>query len=233
MKRRYFLKTASFAALGPSVCHLSCNAAPRIPLIDTHQHLCDLELFPLRWLKPPIDRNFLMEDYLNAVEGQNLVKIIYMEVGVPDGHKKKEAEWALELCKDRDNPMVGAVISADPLAFLPKEREVPREPRHDRNQWYEEIKRLAQRPNIICKISGIVDNAGTFPLSAEDLAPIIDFCLESFGSDRVMFAGDWPVCLRNMSLVRWIETLKEVVANRPLADQKKLFHDNAAAFCRV
>jgi predicted TIM-barrel fold metal-dependent hydrolase len=121
----------------------------------------------------------------------------------------------------------------DPIAFFPEEKEAPREPQHDREQWYKEMEHLAQRTNIICKISGIVDNVGNYPLSAADLEPIIDHCLEIFGPDRVIFAGDWPVCLRNMPLARWIETLKEVVASRSLTDQRKLFHDNAAAFYGV
>jgi len=317
MNRRNFLRTASLTALAPSLCYSSCNTGPPLPIIDTHQHLWDLELFPLRWVKPPLDRNFLMEDYLLAIEGQGLVKSIYMEVGVPPEFRKKEAEWALELCKDPNNPMVAAVIradpaapefeseisslarnpylkgirysfrnpeeihlpqviknirllgelglscdlnlhpqslhlgdlllgecpdtrfilnhcgGADPIAFLAKDTEVPREPQHNKDQWYREMKRLAQRSNIICKISGIVDNAGAFPLNAADLAPIIDYCFESFGPNRVMFAGDWPVCLRNMPLSTWIETLKEVVAKLSLADQRNLFHDNAAAFYRV
>jgi len=122
---------------------------------------------------------------------------------------------------------------ADPAAFFPVEKKAPKEAQHNREQWYKEMERLAKRTNIICKISGIVDNVGNFPLSAADLTPIINPCLEFFGPDRVIFAGDWPVCLRNMSLARWIETLKEVVASRSLADQRKLFHDNALAFYRI
>ena len=317
LNRRDFLKTASLAAMAPSLHWLSCNSDPILPIIDTHQHLWDLDLFPLKWVKPPLDRNFLMEDYQKAIEGQGVVKTIYMEVAVPPVFRRKEAEWALGLCKDPGNLMVGAVIKADPtlpefeseirslatnpylkgirysfksaeeillpqviqnirllgelglsfdlnlhprllqfgnqllgecqdtrfvlnhcggadpIAFFPKEKEAPREPQHDREQWQKEMERLAQRANIICKISGIVDNVGNYPLTAADLAPIINHCLEVFGPDRAIFAGDWPVCLRNMSLARWITTLKEVVASRSLADQRKLFHDNAAAFYGV
>jgi predicted TIM-barrel fold metal-dependent hydrolase len=122
---------------------------------------------------------------------------------------------------------------ADPIAFLPEERKVPGEARHHKDQWYAEMKKLAIWEHVICKISGIVDNAGAYPLEAADLAPIVNFCLDTFGPDRVFFGGDWPVCLRNMPLATWISTLKEVVAKRSVSDQRKLFHDNAAAFYRV
>ncbi len=63
-----------------------------------------------------------------------------------------------------------------------------------------------------------------------DLAPIIDHCLDSFGPDRVMFASDWPVCTRGAPLARWVQALREVVRTRPLADQRKLFAENAIRF---
>ena len=50
---------------------------------------------------------------MKAVEEQNVVKLIYMEVNVSPESRMKEAEWILELCKDPDNTMVGAVIRLD------------------------------------------------------------------------------------------------------------------------
>jgi predicted TIM-barrel fold metal-dependent hydrolase len=44
----------------------------------------------------------------------------------------------------------------------------------------------------------------------------------------VIFASDWPVCTLAMSLGEWVTALQEVVAARPTAEQRKLFHDNAA-----
>ena len=62
----------------------------------------------------------------------------------------------------------------------------------------------------------------------EQLAPIIKHVLAAFGPDRVMFGGDWPVCLLGASSYReWVETLREIVHDRPLEERRKLFHDNA------
>ena len=62
----------------------------------------------------------------------------------------------------------------------------------------------------------------------DDLAPIVNHVLDTFGPDRVMFGGDWPVCLLGATLAEWINGLKAVVASRPAEQQRKLFHDNAA-----
>ena len=94
-------------------------------------------------------------------------------------------------------------------------------------QWRRDIAALAKRPNAICKISGIVAHATKGHWSAETLAPVVDHCLDSFGPDRVVFGSDWPVCTRTATLREWVVALKAIVARRPEAEQRKLFHDNA------
>ena len=63
-----------------------------------------------------------------------------------------------------------------------------------------------------------------------DLAPVINHCLASFGPDRVLFAGDWPVCTRAATFRQWALALQNIVRERPLEERRKLFHDNAARF---
>ena len=102
---------------------------------------------------------------------------------------------------------------------------------HDRQQWMDGIDALAALPNTICKISGII--ARTRPgWSASDLAPAVNHCLDSFGPDRVVFGGDWPVCTLGADATyrAWVEALKEIIADRSETEQRKLLHDNAAAF---
>jgi predicted TIM-barrel fold metal-dependent hydrolase len=45
-----------------------------------------------------------------------------------------------------------------------------------------------------------------------------------------MFGGDWPVCTLAATYKEWLTALRELIAARPEADQKKLLHDNAAKF---
>lgn len=87
-----------------------------IPIIDAHQHLWDLSKFRLPWLEGAgkLNRNFLMQDYLEASAGLNVVKTVYMEVDVADDCLEGEAEYVLELCGRDDNPMAGAVIGGRP-----------------------------------------------------------------------------------------------------------------------
>ncbi len=98
-----------------------------------------------------------------------------------------------------------------------------------REQWKKDMAEIAKRKNLVGKVSGFIATAparGKWTL--DDIAPVINHTLEVFGPDRVMFGGDWPVCLLGVEkYADWLNALKTVVKERPEEQQKKLFHDNA------
>ncbi len=100
----------------------------------------------------------------------------------------------------------------------------------DRTQWKKDIGEVAKKPHVVCKVSGIVAGAVPGKWATDDLAPIVKHTMEVFGPDRIMFGGDWPVCTQAATYKQWVEALKQIVADRPEAEQRKLFHDNAANF---
>ena len=89
-----------------------------IPIVDTHQHLWDLQQFHLPWLDGggPLAHNHTPTDYRREIEGLTVVKTVYMEVDVEASQKAAEAEYVLGLCADPNNPMAGAVIGGNPAA---------------------------------------------------------------------------------------------------------------------
>ncbi len=62
------------------------------------------------------------------------------------------------------------------------------------DEWADLVTRLAAHPNVSCKLSGLVGEAKPGATTA-DFVPYVDRIIESFGTDRVMFGSDWPVCL--------------------------------------
>lgn len=99
----------------------------------------------------------------------------------------------------------------------------------ERERWKKDMAEIARRKNVVGKVSGFIASAparGKWTL--DDLAPVINHTLEVFGPDRVMFGGDWPVCLLGVEkYTDWATALMTVVKDRPEDQQKKLFHDNA------
>ena len=141
-----------------------------------------------------------------------------------------DAARVVDLCPDT-RFVLDHCGNADPVAFMSAQRRESarpsREPQHEADQWRRDLAKLAEHDRVVCKISGIIARAPKENWTPDDLAPIINHCLDTFGPDRVIFASDWPVCTRVASLCEWVGALKEVVRNRPESEQRKLFHDNA------
>jgi len=98
--------------------------------------------------------------------------------------------------------------------------------------WRQHIRTLAQFPNVRCKISGLVTEAAPKWI-VDQLQPYIDHVIETFGIDRVMYGGDWPVVLLASSYERWIETALSATKSLTDSERQKLFSDNAKAFYRL
>lgn len=98
---------------------------------------------------------------------------------------------------------------------------------HTAEQWKNDMAALAAQANVVCKISGIVARAQP-GWDAATLAPTVNYCLDTFGPDRVVFGGDWPVCTLGATYQEWATALRTIIADRSTADQQKLLYDNAA-----
>lgn len=151
-----------------------------------------------------------------------------------------EAGRSFDLCMRAPELMDGAKLAAqcpgtrfvldhcgtpDLKCFRPaRPGETP--PRHTAEAWKRSIDALAKLPNVIGKISGI---AASLPKGggAEDLAPAVNHCLDAFGPDRVVFGGDWPVCLLGATYQAWVQMLRQIIAARPAEQQRKLWSANA------
>lgn len=99
--------------------------------------------------------------------------------------------------------------------------------------WRRHIRELSAFPNLACKISGIVAYCDPQRVDAAALRPFVEHCLESFGWDRVVFGGDWPVCNLTSSLGGWVELAKELVGGESPERQEKFFSRNAERIYRL
>ncbi len=96
--------------------------------------------------------------------------------------------------------------------------------------WAKHIRELAGRPNIYCKLSGLVTEAQWNTWSLDTLRPWLDTCVEAFGADRLLAGSDWPVCLLAASYVGWWTVLEEYFAAFSANEKEKVFGANAASF---
>ena len=99
--------------------------------------------------------------------------------------------------------------------------------------WKTEIAELARISNVRCQLSGMVTEADHQSWTLDDLKSYIDHVVESFGFDRVMFGGEWPVVLNAAPYARWVERLVEVLVGSSEDELRKVFYDNVVDFYRL
>jgi L-fuconolactonase len=79
--------------------------------------------------------------------------------------------------------------------------------------WADHIQRLANFPNVSCKLSGMVTRADHDGWQPEDIRPYRDLVIEAFGPERLMIGSDWPVCLQAATYRTTMELVLEAVAS--------------------
>jgi len=99
--------------------------------------------------------------------------------------------------------------------------------------WASCMKELAEMDNTWCKMSGLVNEADMENWTPGDLRPYIDHVISTFGFDRIMYGGDWPVCTLAATYGRWFETIAGAVDKCSEDEKRTFFHDNAEEFYRL
>ncbi|WP_457030719.1 amidohydrolase family protein [Kitasatospora sp. P5_F3] len=93
--------------------------------------------------------------------------------------------------------------------------------------WATRVRELAAEPNVFCKLSGMVTEAGP-GWTAADLRPYADVVLDAFGPERVMFGSDWPVCLLRASYAEVTAAAEDLTAELTADERAQVFDGTAA-----
>jgi L-fuconolactonase len=93
--------------------------------------------------------------------------------------------------------------------------------------WRKGITDLALFPNVSCKLSGLITEAGWKEWSPGDFYPYLDVVFESFGVERLMFGSDWPVMLISGIYVQWKSLLEKYMEKFLEEEKEAVFGLNA------
>ena len=99
--------------------------------------------------------------------------------------------------------------------------------------WRDQIAELAELPNVVCKVSGLVTEADLSHWTVADLKPYVAHVLDAFGEDRVLFGGDWPVVTMAASYRQWVTSLEQLTPHLSPDARRKLWADNARRIYRL
>lgn len=99
--------------------------------------------------------------------------------------------------------------------------------------WASDIRKLAQLPNVYCKVSGMVTEANWQSWKADDFSFYLDTIFEAFGSDRLMFGSDWPVCTVAGNYQSTLSLVSNYIKKFDTSVQQTVLGTNCSKFYQV
>ncbi len=128
----------------------------------------------------------------------------------------------------RHLPKLLRVIGSHPdLEFVLDHCGKPRLATGEMAIWQRDIALLAERPNIVCKLSGLVTEAAP-DWQIADLRQAVDHVLACFGPQRMLWGSDWPVVNLAGGYAKWFAAAETLLADLSPDEKADIFGGNAA-----
>ena len=99
--------------------------------------------------------------------------------------------------------------------------------------WTENIKTLAQNPNVYCKVSGLLAEADWKDWKEVEIFNCFDVIFENFGTERIMYGSDWPVMLISRPYQDWFNLVNKYSERFSEKERKLILGDNAKTFYKL
>jgi L-fuconolactonase len=189
----------------------SPNVAERVSFFSQFEKLCG---FRHVVQAEPDDRFMLREDFLNGIANLAPFDFSYDVLIYP-----RQLPATIELV----SRFPGQSFIVDHLAKPPVKTK-------QMDSWARNIRLLASCPNVYCKLSGLITEADWNHWHPDDFRPFLDVAFEAFGSQRLMFGSDWPVCLLAGSYSQVVQLIAGYLSRRPAQEQEAIFGGNATRF---
>ncbi len=159
----------------------------------------------------PDDRHMLGADFTRGIKALRIHGLVY-DILIFERHLPAAIEFA-----DRHSQQIFVL---DHIA-KPRIKDQVFAP------WGKNIRELARRPNVYCKLSGMVTEADFTSWTEAQLQPYVETVLEAFGPKRLMFGSDWPVCLVACKYARWANLVRGWISQLSAAEQARILGETA------
>jgi L-fuconolactonase len=165
----------------------------------------------------PDDRFLLQHDFLRGISALEEFDLAY-DILIYTKHLAVAVEFVARFPRQR--------FVLDHLAKPPIESG-------NIDSWAQGIKRLAEFPNVFCKLSGLVTEADWQRWEPEQIVPFLDVAFAAFGPQRLMIGSDWPVCLVAASYSRAVQVVKTYLLAQKPEHRDGILGGNAQRFWRL
>ena len=99
--------------------------------------------------------------------------------------------------------------------------------------WRQDIKAIAQIPNVICKLSGLMAYCAPGTSSLETIEPYVDHALNCFGPNRMVWGSDWPVVNLAKGLPEWIAVTRKILGKLSADEASSIAYGTAQIVYKV
>lgn len=124
------------------------------------------------------------------------------------------------LVYERHLPQVIAFVDRHPdQRFVLDHLAKPKIKAGEVEPWAKYLRQLAERPQVWCKLSGMVTEADLQHWTGDLLNVYFEIALAAFGPERLLFGSDWPVCTAAVAYGDWVDLVKGWI-NPLSADEK-------------
>ncbi|SEW34186.1 amidohydrolase family protein [Chitinophaga arvensicola] len=96
--------------------------------------------------------------------------------------------------------------------------------------WAAHMRRIAQSPNVYCKLSGMVTEADWQQWEPAHFRPFLEVALEAFGPGRLLYGSDWPVCLVAAKYREVKSLVTDFISTLSTTEQQQIMGGNAISF---
>jgi L-fuconolactonase len=103
----------------------------------------------------------------------------------------------------------------------------------EKTHWELSMAALSTFEHVYCKLSGMVTEADWQAWKPLDFFPYLDELFESFGSSRLLYGSDWPVCLVAASYEQQLFILQSYLAEFPSGEKQQVLAENARKFYNI
>lgn len=99
--------------------------------------------------------------------------------------------------------------------------------------WKKQLMDIAYFENVYCKISGMVTEADWSSWKKEDFTKYLDAVVEAFGTNRLMYGSDWPVCTLAANYETQFNIVKDYFSSFSKTEQDQILSGNAHTFYQL
>jgi len=101
------------------------------------------------------------------------------------------------------------------------------------NGWQKDIEAVSKFENVYCKVSGMVTEADWENWQLNDFNNYLEVVTNSFGTKRLMYGSDWPVCKVAADYGQVVDIVKNYFSAFSQTEQQAFFGGNAIEFYNI